>query len=142
MAVIVADCMPDVRAFLRGHPDLQPLHNGRVFFRIPTKQAQWPLLRIYRAGGAIMSAGGTANVSSVDISIEAWGTGTAYDPVRKLAAAVESALWTMPSGTRLAPAGGPTVALSAQVTNVIDSPDPDDGSPRLILDSRWMVQGL
>ncbi|HEX3539656.1 MAG TPA: hypothetical protein VHT75_04355 [Acidimicrobiales bacterium] len=142
--VVIPDYLPDMKAWLKTHPTLTPLHGGRVFFRIPTKQGQWPILRIYQLNGGIIGDGGDANVSQIDLSIETVGAPGSFDytTVRQLAIAVESVMWTMPAGTLLNPGGGPTVALSARAMNKIDSQDPDTGSPRIVLDSRWQIQGL
>lgn len=137
--IVVPDALNDIRAWLRQHPDLSPLHNGRVFFRIPDNQTQFPLLRIYRSGGGIVAAGGDAPVQNVNVSIECWhNTGRGYQALRQLVNAVESALWQLGASTLINPAGN-TVVLDALVTNVIDSPDPDEGWPRFVVDSRFTV---
>lgn len=142
MTILVADPMPDIRYWLRTQPDLQAIHNGRVFFRIPNQQSQFPLLRIYRHGGGITSDGGDARTSTVNVTVEAWHNVQAdYNLARQLAVALESALWTLPPSTLLNP-GSDTVAYNAEVTSTIDMPDPESGWPRLICDTRWVIQGL
>lgn len=146
MAVIVPDFLSDARHWLRRHPDLQPLVGARVFFRIPDS-ATFPLQRIYRMGGAMQQGGGGIPVQDFLLSIECWGAapGTpqstpfnGYDAVREIVAATESAIWQLPSGTQINPSGR-TLVIDAAVSNAIDSPDPDTGAPRYVLDSRFTV---
>lgn len=143
-SIVIPDYMPDIKAWLKAHPTLTPLHAGRVFFRIPTKQAQWPILRLYQMTGGMMSQGGDGTESQVFIAIEVIGQPQSFDytPVRQLATAVESVLWTMAAGTVLNPGTGQTVAHDARSMNRIDSQDPDTGSPRFVLDTRWQIAGL
>jgi hypothetical protein len=146
LTVIVPDFLSDVRYFLRRQSDLVPLVGGRVFFRIPDT-ALFPLQRIYRSGGGIRQAGGDAPIQDILLSVECWGappdspqasSSNGYESIRQIVAATESAIWQLPSGTQINPSGQ-TLVVSAVVTNAIDSPDPDTGSPRYVLDSRWSV---
>ena len=142
--LIVPDVIADVRAWLRSQPSLAALHGGRVFYRVPdpAKVGGWPLLRLYRLGGGIIEEGGDTTTSQVDLSIEVWHNQTqGYTTVRQLALLLESVIKKIPAGTVINPAGS-TVVLSGHVTNTIDSPDPDSGWPRMVADSRWVVQGI
>jgi hypothetical protein len=135
----VPDVLNDVRYWLRRQADLAAVHAGRVFFRIPDNQASFPLMRIYRTGGGMRQTGGGAPISDVLISIECWSNlERLYGTVRQLAQVTEAALWSLPSGMQINPAGL-TVVIDAMVLNVIDSPDPDTGWPRIVCDTRWSV---
>lgn len=146
MTVIVPDFMSDARFWLRRQSDLVALRGARVFFRIPP-DAIFPLQRIYRTGGGMQQGGGGAPVQDILLSIECWGaapdspgatSSNGYDAVRSLVAATESAIWQLPSKTQINPTGQ-TLVVDAAVTNSIDSPDPDSGSPRYVVDSQWTV---
>lgn len=144
MTVVIPDVMPDVRYWLRTHPDLQPLHAGRVFFRIPDddKVSGWPLIRIYQHSGGIPDLGGDAPISTVEISIECWhNKDSGYTAVRQLANATASALFQLIPGSLLNPSGQ-TRAINATATTIIDSPDPDTGWPRKIVDTTWTFAPL
>lgn len=139
MTVVFPDVLGDLRYWLRRHPDLAPITAGRVFFRIPEKPGGWPLQRIYRHGGGARPTGGGAPVQDVLVSVECWhNVDSGYQVLRQLVAATESAFWTLTSDTLLNPAGT-TLAVDAAVTNVIDSPDPETGWPRFVVDARLSV---
>lgn len=138
MTVIVPDAMNDLRWWLRRVPDLVPLVGGRVVFRI-RDDTPFPLQRIYRSGGGMRQDGGGTPIQDILLSIECWGAAeNGYDAVRAIVAATESAVWQLTSGTRINPTGQ-TLVVDSIVTNSIDSPDPDTGAPRYILDSRFTV---
>lgn len=139
MTVIFPDAINDIRYFLRRHPDLTPFTNGRVVFRIPTKDPVFPLQRIYRTGGGVQQGGGGAPIQDILVSIECWhNLLTGYGALRQLVAATESAVFSIPSKTLISPIGN-TLVLDAICLNVIDSPDPADGWPRFIVDTRFTV---
>jgi hypothetical protein len=138
MTVVFPDVLNDVRYWLRRHPDLAPITGGAVFFRIPTTPSSWPLQRIYRLGGGVRP-GTDAPIQDVLVSIECWhNQDSGYQALRQLVAATESAVWTLPSAARINPSGQ-TLVTDAAVTNAIDSPDPDTGYPRYVLDTRFTV---
>lgn len=144
MAIVIPDALPDVRYWLRNHPDLQPYHSGRVFFRIPDadKLSGFPIMRLYRLAGGVIAQGGDVNISQVAIAVECWhNQNKGYDAIRQMAVALESACQTLPAGQLLNPTGE-TRAQSARVINVLDSPDADTGWPRLVCDTSWVFQGL
>lgn len=142
MTVVFADALPDIRYWLRNQPDLNALHAGRVFFRLPAQPGGWPLMRIYQHGGAPVELGGDAPLDELLVSVECWHNQPAgYQQARQLTVALRSVLHFLPAGTVLNPSSS-TVALAAAVTNVIDSPDPDSGWPRLVCDTRWTIQAL
>lgn len=130
---IYADVMGDLRTWLREHPYLTALTNsdngsllnGRVFFRIPDATT-YPLIRIYRAGGA--NQDGEAPLEDVQVGIDVWGG--SYADVTSIANAVKAALHLMNPGTAI---GSGTVGLNADVIGEIDSPDPDTGNARKVL---------
>jgi hypothetical protein len=139
-AVVFPDTMPDVRAWLRAHPVLAPLHGGRVFFRLPAKGKglAFPCMRIYQLGGAVQ-AGTDTPIEDLHISIETWGgQDSDYPAVRQLNVALRSACHQLQQGTLINPAGN-TVVSNAQVTNSLDSPDPQTGWPRIICDTVFTV---
>lgn len=145
-ALVIPDALPDIRYWLRTHPLLVPLHLGRVFFRLPDPQniGGWPIMRIYRLpGGGIVETGGDTPFYRMYVTVECWSNGPPerrgfdFASVRQLAQAAESALWDLDSGTLLNPAGNGTRAQAALATGTIDSPDPDTGWPRMVVDTRW-----
>jgi hypothetical protein len=143
VTVVLPDAMPDIRAFLRSHPDISPYTGGRVFFRIPDpgKEGGFPLLSLHRLGGGITARGGDAITADIAVAISVWHNDRrGYNSVRQCATAIESALWQINS-TLLNPAGQ-TVALSAQVTNTIDLPDPESSWPRIVLDATFTVRAI
>lgn len=146
MTVVVPDFMSDARFWLRRVPDLVPLVGGRVVFRI-RPDTPFPLQRIYRSGGGMRQSGGGAPIQDIMLSIECWGaepnspqstSSNGYEAIRQIVAATESAIWQLPSRTQINPSGQ-TIVVDAAVLNAIDSPDPETGSPRYVLDSRWSV---
>lgn len=131
MAPVFPDAMAGLRTWLRTHPDLTGLHGGRVFFRVPDGPV-YPLVRIYRAGGAVQP--GDAPLLDIRVAVEVWGGALGdYPAVSALATAIESACHRMPAGLLLDPAGT-TVGLNAQVSTWADVPDPDTGWPRRVGD--------
>lgn len=146
MTVIVPDFLSDARYWLRRQSDLVPLVDGRVFFRIPPN-AIFPLQRIYRSGGGMRQSGGGTPIQDIMLSIECWGaapdsptatSSNGYNAVRSVVAATESAIWQLTSRTQINPTGQ-TIVVDAAVLTGIDSPDPETGSPRYVLDSRFSV---
>lgn len=136
----VPDVLGDVRYWLRHHPALTAPLSGRVFFRIPDNQTQFPLIRLSRTGGGAMGNGGDLPALRINISLELWhNADSGYNALRSLVAATETALFNMPAGTLLNPSGT-TIALDAMVGNGMDSPDPALGWPRYILDTAWLFQ--
>jgi hypothetical protein len=138
MTVIVPDALNDIRYWLRHNTDILAYTASRTFYRIPASP-QFPLQRIYRTGGGIRQTGGGAALQDVLVSVECWhNQDSGYQTLRQMVAATESAIWQIPSRTVINP-GGNTRVVDAVVSNVIDSPDPDSGWPRFILDTRWSV---
>jgi hypothetical protein len=137
---IYADVMGDLRSWLRTHPYLTALQDGtghsllnaRVFFRIPDGPT-FPLVRIYRAGGA--NQDGQVPLEDVQAGIDVWGG--SYTDVVAIANAIKAALHLMNPGTRL---GSGTVGLNADVIGEIDAPDPDTGNARKVLTALLTVR--
>lgn len=134
------DFMPDLKAWLKAHPLLAPLHGGRVFFRIPDFPVTYPLMRLYRSGGGAENRGDTPVLYLPRVGLEVWGNARSmYDQVRALEIAVETAL--NEAGPQLLnPPSGTTYLASATVNAVVDSPDPDEGWPRFTLDAQLVVR--
>lgn len=131
--IVFPDVLGDVRAWLRAHPDLTPLVNGRVFFRIP-ETASFPLIRIYQAGGAVQP--GDAPVQDVRLAFDIWGSGKQYAQTTQAKLAVESACHRLPVPCRL----GTTQVGNAQVTSALFLPDPQTGDPRWVVDALFTVR--
>lgn len=139
MQQTIPDYLPDVRYFLRNNNLLQPLHQGRVFFELPapTKIGGWPVMRLYDLGGGIVEHGGDADISQFHIGIECWtNQQSGYQAVRQLSVLTISALRQIDPGALINPSGQTRVS-HAVVINSLDSPDPDSGWPRRILDTTW-----
>lgn len=131
------DAMPDIRGWLRTHPDLAPLHAGRVFFRIPDSQPATPFMRIYRSSGAVQP--GETPIQDLRISLEIWGTQNSdYQSVRQLAVAVEGACHKIMGPTPIG--SGATTVTNAQVQAAIDTPEPDSGWPRISIETVFTVR--
>jgi hypothetical protein len=129
MPVVVSDSLFDLRSWLRSHPDLQPLHGGRVFFRVPDRGLTAPFMRLYRVGGG-PQPNTDAPESDLRFAIEVWGLQFAdYPVVRQLVNATESAFLQAESVV-----SGGTLIQYANVTAAVDAPDPDTGWPRFVVD--------
>lgn len=145
--VLFPDTLSDVRYWLRRHPLLVPFHAGRVVLRIPQETViaplVWPLIRISKVGGSIVGSGGVP-LETVRIQMDCWGrpasttAANGYGPLRQMVLALKSALWQLPSGTLINPTGQ-TVVTDASVVLDMDSPDPDTGQPRYVVDGQFAV---
>lgn len=122
--------MLDLRTWLRSHPLLAaPLSAQRVWFRVPTNPSGSPFIRIYRAGGGPQPS--EAPIQDIRIAHEVWALlDEDYTLVLQTIQALES-IYQQASNLRM---GTGTVLLNAEVTGVVDSPDPDSGWPRIVLD--------
>lgn len=130
--LVFPDTMLDVRAWLRADPILNPLHGGRVFFRLPSTP-QAPLMRISQSGGATQQDG-EVPMQDVRIAAEVWGMRNSdYQAVRQLRLALEHVCHEVQPGTLINPVGN-TVLHNANFTTGFDSPDPDTGWPRIVCD--------
>ena len=130
--VVFPNTMFDVRAWLRAAPNLAPIHGGRVFFRLPDT-VQTPCMRIYRAGGAVMT-NSEAPVQDIRLSIEIWGSAWKDYPVlTNLQLALEDLCHNVQGGTLINPSGN-TVLHNASFNVGFDSPDPETGWPRIVCD--------
>ena len=141
------DYMVDMRAWLRAHPYLVNLTAGRVFFRIPPKPSAAPFLRIYQSGGGPQAEESDAPVMDIRLGIDVWGmAGSDYTAVRKTGNALYAIAHDTPALTRLTGpptssyAWGNTVHMNLNITTSLDSPDPDTGWPRKVLDAVWTVR--
>lgn len=136
-SVAFPNAMWDLRYWLRNHPKLSPIHDGRVFFRLPDNPVA-PLMRLYRSGGG-QQPNTEAPISDVRIAVEIWGitdpvTGRSdYQPLTQLQMALEDACLNNAPGTLVNPSGN-TILDNANFTTGFDSPDPSTGWPRIICD--------
>jgi hypothetical protein len=128
VTVVYSDYMEDTRAWLRAHPDLNPLHGGRVFFRLPNQRPASPFQRLYRVGGGPTDS--YVPQLQIRLALETWGVKDSdYPAVRQLVTACESAFFLVENEV-----SGGTLLESGQITSSVDSPDPDTGWPRLVSD--------
>jgi hypothetical protein len=127
-SLIFPDVMLDLRYWLRNDPILNPLHGGRVFFRLP-KTTQAPMLRITRIGGG-QQANSETPLQDIQCIIEVWGMQNSdYQAVRQLVIALEHVCHQYVPGTPLNPTGN-TILWNASFTYATDQPDPETGWPR------------
>ena len=132
------DALPDIRFWLRNHHYLKDLSQGRVFFSIPPSVKKAPFIRIYRSGGGPQSEN-EAPIMDLRLGVETWGmAGADYEAVRQTALAIEQAAHDFDPGTVLGPNG--TVGQNINPTTAMDSPDPDTGWPRIVLDVVFTVR--
>lgn len=130
------DALPDIRAWLRTSSYTQPLIAGRAFFRIPAKAPKSPFVRLYQSGGGPLPTQ-EVPMETLRIAIEVWATtGANYPTVRAVERAIKTGTHLMAPGTLL---GTGTRVHRAQVNLAVDSPDPDTGWPRRVLDTQWLV---
>lgn len=128
--LIFPDALPDLRYWLRNDPILNPLHGGRVFFRLPAT-TQAPMLRISQVGGGQQIDSETP-IQDLDCIVEIWGMQNKdYQAVRQLRLALEHVCHQYIPGTPLSPAGN-TILWNANFRSGLDSPDPETGWPRMI----------
>lgn len=120
MFAVLPDLDEVLIGFLNTHPALAPLHNGRVGHSL--------------AGGngtavRVASLGGTQAwpwEGTTEYQIECWGG--SYHQANTLARTVVAAAYDLPG-----PAGGGFVSAAEVTLRPLDSPDPDTGRPRLIV---------
>lgn len=130
--LVFPNTMWDTRAWLRADPTLNPLHDGRVFFRLPDNP-QAPLMRIYKSGGGVQNDSETP-MQDIRVALEVWGMQNSdYQKVTQLSLALESVCHQVQPGTLINPDGN-TVLHNANFTTGFDSPDPDTGWPRIVCD--------
>lgn len=129
---VFPNAMWDLRYWLRNHPNLNPLHGGRVFFRLPDHPVA-PFMRLYRVGGAVQSDS-EVPMQDLRLSIEIWGMQDSdFQKLTQLQLGLEDACTNNPSGTLVNPSGN-TILDNAGFTTGFDSPDPDTGWPRIVCD--------
>lgn len=138
--IVLPDPMPDLRYWLRNDATLNPIHGGRVFFRLP-KTLQAPLMRISRTGGGWL-ASAEAPLMDVQCLIEFWGLQNSdYQAIRQLEVAFESICHEWSAGTLLNPTSN-TRMHNAMVNTAFDSPDPDTGWPRIVAHCTFTVSAI
>lgn len=135
---VLPDAMPDIRAYLRNHPYLANLTAGRVFFHLPDPTMQAPFIHMYRSGGGLSNPTSDSPLMDYRVAIVVWGNkGSDYPMVRSTVLAIESMAFLFASNAVLGPGG--THGKNISVTTSLDSPDPDSGSPRILMDTIWTV---
>lgn len=140
MTTTPIDAMGDIKVWLINHATLAPLHDGNVFFRIPDTDPTGQFMRIYRTGGSPQA--GDTPLWDIKVSVEAWGTRNQdYDLVRGLATAIEGILFDVQSPILANPEGN-TVILDAEANSGFDSPDPDTGWPRIVVNATFTVRHI
>lgn len=128
--LIFPDPMVDLRYWLRNDPILNPLHGGRVFFRLP-RTTLAPMLRLSRIGGG-QQTNSEVPLQDIQCVIEVWGMRNQdYDAVRQLVIALEHVCHQYVPGTPLNPTGN-TILWNSNFTFAQDSPDPITGWPRMM----------
>lgn len=124
----------DMKAWIGKHPNLKPIHGGRVFFRVP--DYAWdkgPVMRIYRAGGAVQT-NSEAPMQDIRLSVEAWvKEWDNYPVITDLCSLLEDACTNVQAGSLINPVGN-TILDNASFNTAFDSPDPDTGYPRIVCD--------
>ena len=133
MTTSLADWRPDVRTWLRTHPDLAPLHGGRVFLRMPDRLGPTPFCRMYRVGGP---SDPLLPFEQPRLSIEVWGrTFSDWPAVRQLEVSLLTVLRQAENVV-----SGKTLIANAHVTSSADLPDPDTGWPRMVITADLIVR--
>lgn len=124
---------PDVeegmRQYLRTETGVNAVVAGRVFFGVPPKGAEFPLLTVRRSGGGDDAS--DAPVDQAVLQFSCWGG--SKQEAWQLTAALRRALHEIRSRTTLASG---VDGLGAIVDGVIFSPDPADARPRYIVTAR------
>jgi hypothetical protein len=79
-------------AWLAAHPDLNPIHGGRVYpFNGVPQNTAWPFLAYWRvSGGRVRSLAGPSGVSHPRLQLDCFGL--KYADAKRLAGAVREAL--------------------------------------------------
>jgi hypothetical protein len=137
--LVIPDAMPDIRNWFRTNEWITPHIAGRAFFRLPVNPNpnKVPFIRVSRSGGGVQS-NSEAPVSDIRVAVEVWGmAGKDYDKVRAAVLAIEQAALVLQPGTILGDGG--TRGLNVNVTTSFDSPDPDTGWPRMMMDIIFTV---
>jgi hypothetical protein len=130
--IIFSDPMIDIRYWLRNDPTLQPLHNGRVFFRMPDRPVAPLMLIRNMAGGPALDS--EVPNETLQVMVESFGLQNAdYQAVRQLDAALKSVAqsWWKQTNTTINPTGNSRLVAANYLTGY-DSPDPDTGWPRRV----------
>lgn len=126
--LLVPDVMADLQTYLQGHPLLADLTGPRVWFRIQGSPTAAPFIRLYQVGGGMLA--GEVPVENPRISHEIWGLANPdYVKVRQTVRALKT-IYQSAQNVLM----GSTVLQNAEVTGTVDSPDPDTGIPRVVLD--------
>lgn len=126
---VFADVEGAVRTWLRTVPVVTALVSTRVWFAVPEDSPTYPLVALSRVGGS--PQGPETPVDDARLQFDCFGRTKAE--AAAVAYAVCGAVHTLRAGTAL---DSTAVALSGQVVlGPLFSPDPDDNSPRYIVDA-------
>lgn len=135
--LVFPDALVDLRYWLRNDPILNPMHGGRVYFRLP-KTTQAPMLRISQVGGG-QQPDSEVPIMDLQCILEIWGMQSQdYQAVRQLRLAFEHVCWAWPAGNLLNPTSN-TRMHNARFNGGYDSPDPQTGWPRIITHATFTV---
>lgn len=128
--LVFPDAMPDFKYWLKNDPILQPMHGGRVFFRLP-RTTKAPMLRISQVGGG-QQVDSEVPLQDIRLVTEIWGMQDSdYQAVRQLRLALEHVCHQWVPGTLLNPSSN-TIMWNARWETSFDSPDDETGWPRMI----------
>ena len=129
-ALVFPDALPDLRYWLRNDPILNPLHGGRVYFRLP-KTTKAPMLRISQLGGGVQQDS-EAPIQDLQIIVEIWGmVDKDYQAVRQIRLALEHICHKWVARSLINPNSN-TQMDNIRFNSAYDSPDPETGWPRII----------
>lgn len=129
-SLVFPDAMVDLRYWLRNDPILNPMHGGRVFFRLP-KTTQAPMLRISRIGGG-QQIDSEVPIQDIQLTVEVWGMQNSdFQAVRQLVLAIEHVCHQWQPRRLLNPSSN-TLMDNARFNTAYEAPDPETGWPRMI----------
>lgn len=135
------DFMGELRSWLRSDATLNPLHAGRVFFRIPTDLTNFPAIRMYRLGGSLLP-GEVDGLRTVRLGLDVFGgeprqgqAGT-FAQVDALTNAIEELVHT----TEQTAIGTHTFYGSGEIAGCVFTPDPQTGAPGYAITAALLLQ--
>lgn len=124
---LLVDAERLVRDYLAAQADLSALVQGRVYVGVIPPQPTWPLVRLWRVGGAPRWP---QWLDPARIQIEAWADLAQYEQARTVARTAQAALQLLKGHQTLG-----TVTGVDQVTGLQNLPDPDSARPRVMFDA-------
>lgn len=131
------NAITDIQAYLKNHPYLAELTQGRVFLRLPAKIKTSPFLRLYDSGTAPLEDSDAPWLQH-RLGMDVWAMDNRdYYLVNETVLALYAIAHDQSPGVVLGPNG--TVVKNIAITTSVDSPDPDTGWPRKVMDALWIV---